>query len=521
MQPQIIYSKKLYDYYLELARAACSPDSFAGNDMRFSSEFETLETELGKAQSIHGTSLPDWQKISEVGECVLREHSKDLRVAVWLTWALYQRDSFAGLLAGLGVLREFCEHHWPHVYPDKLRTRAAAFGWLVPRLEQAFAQNLSLSDQRPLFQALLEHLERLDQLWGEHLGSDAPLLLPIRRHLSERLAQAAQGAAEPEGVAGVIAQVKQAATQLLRPEQPVNNEKDAHKLLRALQEQARPLCAWWLRQNATDLRALRLGRTLAWLTLVNYPDANGERVTALRPLAADKLKRYQERVSQGHYADVLHELEVSLAGALFWFDGLRMAWECLDALHADLAMTELEMNFALLLQRLPSLPEYRFDDGTPFADLATVEWIALHVMRHVRQPEPASVVAERATEPWEAALQAVMPCLRKDGLKPAVGVLKQGLQGACSDRSRFHWRLALARLCVAAGKHDLARIQLEQLDLQLQRMGLERWEPALALQVGQLLHRCYDLLPQNQSVRECKDALYRRLCHFDLEAVLE
>ena len=74
---------------------------------------------------------------------------------------------------------------------------------------------------------------------------------------------------------------------------------------------------------------------------------------------------------------------------------------------------------------------------------------------------------------------------------------------------------------MAAGKHELARIQLEQLDLQLQRTGLQSWEPALALQIAQLLHRCYDLLPQSQSVREYKDALYGRLCHFDLEAVLE
>ena len=517
----MVYSEKLSAYYRELARTACSSGSFVGSDMRFSSEFETLEAELGKAQSIHDTGLPDWQKVSEISECLLREHSKDLRVAAWLTWALYQRDSFTGLLAGLGLLLELCEHHWADVYPAKLRTRVAAFGWLVSRLEHAFAQHLSLSDQRPLFQALLEHLERLDQLWAHHLGGDAPLLLPIRRQLSERLAHAAQGAAQPGGVAGAIAHVTQATTPLFKPEHSVNNEKDAHKLLRALQEQARPLCAWWLRQNAADLRALRLGRTLAWLMLVSYPDANSERITALRPLAADKLKRYQDRFSQGHYADVLLELEASLAGALFWFDGLRMAWECLEALRADLAMTELEMHFALLLQRLPSLPEYRFDDGTPFANPATGEWIALHVMRHVRKPEPSNVVAEVTSEPWEIALQAVMPCLRKDGLKAAVGVLKQGLQGACNDRTRFHWRLALARLCVAAGKHDLARIQLEYLDLQLQRTGLESWEPTLAVQVCQLLCRCYDLLPQNQALRDCKDALHRRLCHFDLEAVLE
>lgn len=126
----MVYSEKQYAYYLELARIACSPSSFVGSDMRYSSEFEVLEAELGKAHSIHGAGLPDWQKISEISECILREHSKDLRVAAWLAWALYQRDSFAGLLAGLGVLRELCEHHWAQVYPVKLRTRIAAFGWL-------------------------------------------------------------------------------------------------------------------------------------------------------------------------------------------------------------------------------------------------------------------------------------------------------------------------------------------------------------------------------------------------------
>ena len=72
-----------------------------------------------------------------------------------------------------------------------------------------------------------------------------------------------------------------------------------------------------------------------------------------------------------------------------------------------------------------------------------------------------------------------------------------------------------------AGKHELAKIQLEHLDTQLQQAGLERWEPQLALQVTLLLHRCCDLLPQSQAVRERKEDTHRRLCLFNLEAVLE
>ncbi|OPA85215.1 hypothetical protein BFW87_27680 [Pseudomonas fluorescens] len=74
------YSEKLYAYYFELARLPCTSGEFAGCDMRFSSEYEALESELGKAQSIHGASLPDWKNVSEMGERLLRDHSKDLRV---------------------------------------------------------------------------------------------------------------------------------------------------------------------------------------------------------------------------------------------------------------------------------------------------------------------------------------------------------------------------------------------------------------------------------------------------------
>jgi len=517
----MVCSDDRYDYYLEVARSPCTQTSFAGSDMRFSSEYEVLESELAKAHSIHARSQPDWHKVLETSENLLRHQSKDLRVAVWLTWALHQRESYPGLLAGLGLLRYLCEHQWSVLYPEKPRTRGAAFGWLVLRLEPLFTQGLALQNQQPLFRALLEHLVHLDELWAEHLGDDAPLLLPVRRQLAQRLERAAQDDTPVAGLSGVIEQVKQAASQLRKSEAAVESEKDAHKVLRTLQEQARPLCAWWLRQSATDLRALRLSRTLAWLALASYPNADNEQVTALRGPAPDKLKRYQERFAQGHHADLVLELEASLAGAMFWFDGLRMLWECLEVLQADLAMTELEVTFALLLQRLPDLPEFRSHDGVPFADAATRDWISQQVVRHLHRSELPAAVIDANAEPWATALQALTPRLRQDGLKSAIRELKQGMQAARSDRARFHWRLAQARLCIQAGKHELAKIQLEQLDHELQRMGLERWEPELALEVTQLLHRCCDLLPQNHAVRERKEDTHRRLCLFDLEAVLE
>ncbi|MBV6825314.1 type VI secretion system protein TssA [Pseudomonas sp. PD9R] len=516
------YSSKLSAHYLELAKVSVSKGSFAGEDVRFSNEYEALERELGKAQSMHESSQIDWQKVRENCESLLRTQSKDLRVGAWLTWALYQCESFQGLLAGLGLLHHLCDSHWTDVYPSKPRTRAAAFSWLVQRLEQVLNENVAIKEQLPLFRCLTEHLDGLEVICSERLGDDAPLLLPISRRLKNMVQRTTEHQPTPTLVESAVAQVKQVATQLFNPSAPIDNEKDAHKALRAQQDSARPLCAWWLKQKATDLRALRLNRTLLWLSVDTLPERNAEQITALRGLPADKLKRCRERFDQAQYADLVVELEASLAKAPFWFDGQRMIWECLEGLNAEMAMREVAIHFALLIQRLPGVTELRFHDGAPFADPVTRAWIDVHVMPHLQSPSAPRPMETLEAQPlWERALEDVQPILRKDGLKAAVQILKQGLQSAHGARARFFWQFALARLCFMARKFELAKTQLETLDQTLHDAGLHTWEPDLALQVLQLLHSCCELLPQNHAVRERKEEIYRRLCHLDLEVVLD
>ena len=516
------YASKLSAHYLELAKTSISKEAFTGEDVRFSSEYEALESELGKAQSMYENGQIDWLKICENSETLLRTQSKDLRVGAWLTWGLYQRESFQGLLAGLGLLQHLCEYHWAEIHPSKTRTRAAALSWLVPRLEQVLNENIAIKEQLPLFRRMVEHLEGLDAACAEHLGDDAPLLLPISRRLKNMVQRAADNQPEPGVVGTAVAQVRQVATQLFAPGAPIDNEKEANKALRAQQENARPLCAWWLKQKATDLRALRLNRTLLWLPIDAMPERNAEQITALRGLPEDKLKTYHDRYDQAKYADLIVELEASLAKAPFWFDGQRMVWECLQGLSAEVAMREVEIHFSLFMQRLPGIIELRFHNGTPFADPATRAWISANVTPHL-QTSNAPRKVEPADTPlaWDLALEAVLPTLRKDGLKAAVQILKQGLQSAHGGRVRFFWQLALARLCFAAKKYELAKTQLESLDQELYDSGQQTWEPDLVLAVLHLLHSCCELLPQNHAVRERKEEVYRRLCHLDLEVVLE
>ncbi|WP_448632029.1 MULTISPECIES: type VI secretion system protein TssA [Pseudomonas fluorescens group] len=516
------YSGKLSAHYLALAKSPVSKDSFAGADVRFSNEYEALESELIKSRSMYEHDQVDWLKVLEQSESLLRRQSKDVRVAVWLTWALYQRESFQGLLAGLCLLHHLCKSHWAEIHPAKLRTRAASINWLVTRLDQVLGDNVAFKEQMPLFHHLAAQIEGLDAVCSAYLGDEAPLLLPLCRRIKHMIQRVAQHQPQPGVIHAAVAQVKQTAAQLLACETPIESEKEACRTLRVQQEGARSLCAWWLKQKATDARALRLNRALLWLSIDVMPERNAEQVTQLRGVPMDRLKSYQETFLQGRYADLLVQVEASLAKAPFWFDGQRLAWECLQGLNAEQAMREVEVHFAQFIQRLPSVLELRWHDGVPFADPATRGWIAAHVMPHLQcSNAPLGIDVVNSDAPWDLALEEARSILHEDGLKPAVQSLRHGMRSALGARERFLWRFAMARLCISAKKYELAKIQLEALDQNLQHADLNGWEPDLGLQVLHQLHHCCELLPQSHAVRECRNETYRRLCYLDLERVIE
>lgn len=179
------FSSKLAAHYLELANSPISRTCFAGEDTRYAPEYEILEQELGKASSIHVTGAIDWEVIRTGSEHLLTTKTKDLRLASWLTWSLYRRDSFAGLHAGVAMVNCLFRDHWNEVHPLKSRTRSAAISWLVPRLEQVLADHVPMGEQLPLFERIALDLRSLENCLASHLGAQAPLLLPLCRRLDD------------------------------------------------------------------------------------------------------------------------------------------------------------------------------------------------------------------------------------------------------------------------------------------------------------------------------------------------
>ncbi|HLW69702.1 MAG TPA: type VI secretion system protein TssA [Candidatus Binataceae bacterium] len=130
---------------LEVLLAPSAGPSGTGPDLRFDPIYSAIvearrEENLRLPQGVWTREIKrsDWPLVEQLCGEVLRERSKDLQVASWLTEAWIHRRGFAGLAPGLRLLAALCRRFWPDLHPQidegDLGPRLAPFEWLNTRI---------------------------------------------------------------------------------------------------------------------------------------------------------------------------------------------------------------------------------------------------------------------------------------------------------------------------------------------------------------------------------------------------
>src|SRR5215471_2996659 len=121
------------------------PDLPGGTDMRWTPEWDRVrearraddDLESGKWIKRERKSS-DWKLVRDLTTTMLRERTKDLQVALWLTEANIKLQGFPGLRDGLRITRELMVRYWDRgLFPtmeDGPEDRAGPFDWLNNKL---------------------------------------------------------------------------------------------------------------------------------------------------------------------------------------------------------------------------------------------------------------------------------------------------------------------------------------------------------------------------------------------------
>lgn len=181
--------------------------------------------------------------------------------------------------------------------------------------------------------------------------------------------------------------------------------------------------------------------------------------------------------------------EEQVTASLFWLDPHRIAARALEALGPDYAGAHAALcaEVRLFLRFLPGVAGLAFSDGTPFADPDTRAWLASLASAEDGAQGQAGALATGAAgapgadEAAKARAEAEQLFARQD-VAGALDLLGQAARRATDGPSRLKLKLAQMSLLGRAGHWPVAMSLAEEVVAEVERRGLEDWDPDLAVE---------------------------------------
>lgn len=451
-----------------------SGDSPVGEDPGYDDDFQQMREEINKLSGI------DTGLMCELAERLLCTRCKDVRVATWYIWARLHRDGESGLAEGLSLFAALVNRFGDALLPARANSRKMAASLLAGG---RFLDSLSLYPEvdRAGYERVVGALALLDnglQKWEE---SSRPELGGLYHALENRLVQSG-------GLDSVVPQNS-------RPTEDARNASDSAQAASApvlknvqssrdLLDQARLLARYLHEQPLGWLSGHHLMKSIRWDTVHELPPLDASGRTRLVPPRTDYRAQLKRLYLQQSWQELMEQ-----AGSMFgegvnhlWLD---LQWYLHQALSrcgapydgwADIIREDLR----LFLQRLPGFETLAYNDGTPFADEVTLNWISQQV-----REEPGGWMGDTPSATTggndddilglesEALAQA-----DADGVESALSWL-QSRPGITSVRQKWLLRLLMARIAEQHGKNDMALHLLSELLGQAEEIALPAWEPQL------------------------------------------
>jgi type VI secretion system protein VasJ len=509
-----------------LGRDPISADAPAGESLRDDTEFDALRAEIAKTESLRDVVI-DWDFIVRSSAGILRGKSKDYRVASYLVFGLFQTKGYEGLLRGLQMYEPLLRNYWEGAFPEKsrLRGRLGAVEWLQDRI----AATLARKERKACPNDVVLELEKATQDFvsavSDLLGSEAPKFSELlsdasarANDLRSRLAAAEKSKEEQARRAEAIALGE------------VVDSSCAERVLEECRERLWRVAAFYFEADSSDPFAYCLRRGITWGWLAS-PPIHENLTTHVRPVPPDIRQRCEALWTQCEWQSLVDFVESNFSTSVFALDLQRYCVHALGQLGEKYGAAKLaiESELAGLVRRFPELLDLKFSDATPFAGLDTKSWIQSEVLsvfggsRAGAEPDGRGV--GEGEQDLESATLEARHLLESGKLQEAVDLFKEGIVKAAGGRSRFLWRLQLARLCMDSGRPQLALPQLVILDEDVSRFGLENWEPQLSVALIKQLFLCRQKLaagmPETRpDVERELHELYKRLWRLDASAAL-
>jgi type VI secretion system protein ImpA len=210
-----------------------------------------------------------------------------------------------------------------------------------------------------------------------------------------------------------------------------------------------------------------------------------------------------------------------------WMDLQRYMLKALEGWGCPGIVAAIRAELRALINDIPEIPNWTFDDDTPVANGETQAWLKeiagpqeppAAAPPPPPPPEPVYEPPPRRPEPTEAdappdPYELAMEKVRRGRVDEAIEMLAQDIALQQSGRGRFQSKVNFCQLCLATNREPLALPILEELVETIDQHRLETWEPPESIAHPlSLLYRCLDKAGAEPAM---KQKIYARICRLD------
>lgn len=510
-----------------------------GNDASNEEEYFVLNMEIPK-------TAPDYKKCIELSAVILKEKSKDIKIATWLCFAMFRTEKIKGFVNGLKIIYHFLKRYENNLFPDNPNYRSKAIQFLnqsrffklvereVPNASNAkdfIEADIILKgivdecsklfpDNHPVLKFIVEVLE-------SHAETANKLLSPPKEK------PAAPQEFKP--IEKKVEVIEKAATETMVAPKVV--EKPVEQTAPAKEPAAQPLKVGSENEGVIQLRQILtqfyeyqvegnkkekipesyfvfgIARQLQWGKLFRPPETDG--VTQLEAPNSIMLTNIKKWFETSDWDTLIPRIEINFLKAdsvfPYWFDSQRFVTRALEQKGGNyvLASEEIKRQLSQIINRIPDIHKLKFrDKQTPFADDETTKWIYDEVMSTANkgQTNDQIIMPPIMGEDYEQInLDYKQACMElPKNIETNIAMMQKAISTDERRKGKFLRRLNLANFCMQAKIYDLAKVHLTELNSLIDEYNISPWEPALCTSVWQSIYMVNKELISKMKDKELK-----------------
>lgn len=484
-------------------------EASTGTDVSNEEEFFKLSMEFPK-------TVPDYKNWIELSDIILKEKSKDIKIAAWLSFALYRTEKIKGFKNGLILVYHLLKKFGSELFPENELHKNKAIQFLntsrvTKLLEREEINKTNAADIIVIGDLLNLITEECEKLLPENV--------PVLKGLQDIIAEHSETAKKvlnpppaPEKKAApppppktefrqpASSQASEETAGVTKSAPPASEDEAVIQLRRTLVHFSEYIQNGETKERIPDsFFVFGIARQLQWSSLV-LPSSE-DKVTNIEP-PNDIIRNLLKSWFDENKFDVLIpriELEFIKDNSEFryWFDAQRYLVRALEAKGGNYSYSANDIKYYLarLVKKLPELQTLLFSGGEiPFADKETISWlnnIAKSSGSESKSSDGGTTVLTPIVDAsyddikteYEQAVSA-LPAKFEENFS----LMQQKLRAEERTKGKFLRRLNLANLCYEAKQYNVAKVNLEELNTMIDELSLGDWEPALSTAVWQSLY---------------------------------